>query len=182
MQVSIRILPLVLGFAACRPAEEAPPPQLPGGQVSALAAPPEPGRPGVRFDPSTVHVGQQVGGLVVDSVAISTAFGDTVRVGTVRFRGEVALSGNTVRHFDADAGDAAHCFEADSISASSLPRWAGDERRPWFCFSNADASQRLLGSPSEGVRFTVRIERFTIHRGFSDQVNSATLVAVVPKQ
>ena len=65
------------------------------------------------------------------------------------------------------------------MSAARLPRWLGDERRPWFCFENRDAAARALGPPSEGVQATIVIERFTIHRGGSDEVNSASFVRLV---
>jgi hypothetical protein len=71
------------------------------------------------------------------------------------------------------------CFEADSASASRLPRWSGDERRSWFCFGNRHDATRALGPASDGVPATIVIERFTINRGLSDQVNSAWFVQLV---
>jgi hypothetical protein len=102
---------------------------------------------------------------------------DSTFVGTARFRGEIELSGQTLRHPESDVQ--AICFEADPPSAARLPRWQGDERRPWFCFTNDAEVRRALGPPSDGVRAIVVIDRFTIHRGLSDEVNSARLVRVV---
>jgi hypothetical protein len=118
----------------------------------------------------------QVGDVVADSLAVRVAL-DSTWVGTVRFTGELILSGQTLRHFDADSR--ALCFEADSASAARMPRWAGDERRPWFCFENQAEAVRVLGPPSEGVQVTIAIEAFTIHRGLSDEVNSARFVRVI---
>lgn len=130
-------------------------------------------RPGIRFDPSTVKNGSSVGTLVLDSIVARQAVADSTYVGTARFRGTIELSGWTMRHPDPDAYRVVTCFEADSVSAARLPRWKGDERRLWFCFSNrADAAQ-ALGPPSEGVPATIVIDQFTIHRGLSDEVNSA---------
>jgi hypothetical protein len=84
---------------------------------------------------------------------------------------------HAVRQFDSHSH--AVCFEADSASAASLPRWEGDERRPWFCFENGAAAAKLLGAPEEERDAPIVIDRFTIHRGLSDQVNSARLVRVV---
>ena len=137
-------------------------------------------RPGIRFDPATVAVGQRIGVLTVDSVSVSPAFNDSVLVGTVRFAGELTLTGSVMAHFDADAQDAPSCFEADAAGAATMPRWSGDERRPWFCFSNAAEAVRLFDGAKAGEVLTVTIREFTIHRGFSDQVNAAELVARQP--
>lgn len=137
----------------------------------------EPFRPGIRFDPATLRSGTSVGTLVVDSVTARTTPVDSTYVGTARFRGEIELSGQTLRHPESDVQ--AICFEADSLSAARLPRWQGDERRPWFCFTNDAEARRALGPPSEGVGATVVIDRFTIHRGLTDEVNSARLVRAV---
>jgi hypothetical protein len=134
-------------------------------------------RPGIRFNPATLRPGTRVGELVADSVAADTRSIDSTSFGVARFRGQIELSGWTLGHSDPDSR--AICFEADSASAARLPRWLGDERRPWFCFVNRDAAARALGPPSEGVYATVVIERFTIHRGGSDEVNSAAFVRLV---
>ncbi len=140
---------------------------------------PEPaGRPGIRFDPSTLRLGDRVGTLVADSVVARVTPVDSSYVGTARFRGEIELAGATFRHPESDSE--AVCFEVDSASAVRLPRWRGDERRPWFCFENDAEARRALGPPSAGVRATIVIDRFTIHRGLSDEVNAARLVRVVP--
>jgi hypothetical protein len=136
-------------------------------------------RPGIRFDPSRVRDGSSVGTLVVDSIVARQAVVESTYVGTARFRGTIELSGWTMRHPDPDAYRVVTCFEADSSSAARLPRWAGDERRAWFCFTNRVEAAQALGPPSEGVQATIVIDEFTIHRGLSDEVNSARLVRLV---
>ncbi len=135
-------------------------------------------RAGIRFDPSTARVGAEIGSLVLDSIDARKAF-DSTSVGTARFRGAIQLQGWTMRHPDADAWRVMACFEADSASAARLPRWQGDERRPWFCVSNRADAARALGPPSEGIPAAVVIDSFTIHRGLSDEVNSARFVRLV---
>jgi hypothetical protein len=135
-------------------------------------------RPGIRFDPSTVRRGMTVGSLMIDSIEARRAI-DSSYVGSARFRGDIRLRGWTMRHPDPDLYRVITCFEADSASAARLPRWEGDQRRPWFCFSNRSEAARLLGPPSEGVPATIVIDRFTIHRGLSDEVNSARFVRLV---
>lgn len=136
-------------------------------------------RPGIRFDPSRVRSGSSVGTLVIDSIVSRQVVGDSTYVGTARFRGAIELSGWTMRHPDPDAYRVVTCFEADSASAARLPRWAGDERRAWFCFSNRVEAARALGPPSEGIQATIVVDQLTIHRGLSDEVNSARFVRLV---
>lgn len=131
-------------------------------------------RIGVVFDPSRVHPGDSVAGLVVERAVVTRAI-DSSFVGDIAFRGEVELSGRTIPHFEADASNSV-CFEADSVSAARLPRWAGDRRRPWFCFSNTTAARRALGPASAERPARIVIRDFVIHRGLSDQVNSARFV------
>ncbi len=95
-------------------------------------------------------------------------------VGMARFEGTLELDGRTMPHFEPDVR--AVCFEADSASAARMPRWSGDERRPWLCFENGDDARTRLGDPSARRPARVRIDRFTIHRNLSDAVNSARLV------
>ena len=146
---------------------------------SAAVSPAESAQSGIRFDPVTLRPGERVGDLVADTVAFRTALADSTLVGIARFSGEIQLTGQTMRHPDADLRHTEMCFEADSTSATRLPRWPGDERRPWFCFVNRDAAVRALRGPSEGIAASIVIDQFTIHRGLSDEVNSARLVRVV---
>ena len=145
--------------------------------VSDAPAPEAAPRPGIRFDPDSIRVGARVGSLVLDSIAVRHAIVDSVAVGTARFAGAIELTGATMRHPDPDASFA--CFEADDASASRLPRWRGDERRAWFCFENGAEAARALGPPSDGVAATIEIDRFTIHRGLTDEVNGARFVRLV---
>jgi hypothetical protein len=132
-------------------------------------------RTGIVFDPSRVRPGDSIAGLVVERVSVSRAMADSTLVGDIAFRGEIELTGRTFIHPDADAADAA-CFEADSVGAAMLPRWAEDRRRAWFCFSNGVEAIRALGPSREQRRARVVIAEFVIHRGLSDQVNSARFV------
>jgi hypothetical protein len=117
-----------------------------------------------------------VGNLEIEHIEATRAV-DSSWVGTARFRGVLTLRGRTIPHLEQDAR--AVCFEADSSSAARLPRWSGDERRSWFCFENLAEAARDLAGPGLVRAATVRIDRFTIHRGLTDQVNSARLVNVV---
>ena len=112
-------------------------------------------------------------------LTVSRAADSTTLVGSVRFSGELSLTGRAIPHFDSDVHEV--CFEADAASAARMPRWAGDTRRPWFCFANQAEAQRSLAAPHETRPATVVIDRFTIYRGLSDQVNSAELVRVVTR-
>lgn len=146
-----------------------------------LSAPsPDVRRPGIRFDPDTLAAGARVGGLVLETVrSVDPAAGRDAA--SASFRGEITLTGQTLRHPDDDLAVVSVCFEADSASAARMPRWEGDERRPWFCFSNRAEATRLLAAPGEIVTASVVIDRFTIYYGVSDEVNSARLVRVLSR-
>jgi hypothetical protein len=139
----------------------------------------DPFRPGIRFHPATLRPGAQVGELVVDSIVVDGPLIDSTYFGVAWFRGPIQLSGWTHRHPDSDLNDIALCFEVDSASAARLPRWSGDERRPWFCFGNRVAASGALGPPSEGVRATIVIDRLTIRVSGSDDFNTANFVRLV---
>ena len=129
---------------------------------------------GNRFDPGTAQRGDSVVGLVLDSIARTrTPSGDWV--GSARFIGVVTVSGHTFRHPDGDDYPFP-CFEVDSSSALRLPRWAGDERRPWFCFENAAHAKDWIGGVTTDKPFVIVVDRFTINRSLSDAVNSARLI------
>ena len=125
----------------------------------------------------------RVGDLVVDSVdarqvaidsAGATRMIATLQwVGMARFRGQLTLRGRLMRHSDSDVR--VLCFEADSASAALMPRWAGDTRRAWFCFSNPQA-ERMLGKRTADQSVEVVIDQFVIRRSFSDEVNHARLL------
>lgn len=135
------------------------------------------GRPGIRFDPEALEPGDTVGGLVVDSVRAARTIVDSSLVGTAWFRGRLELGGSVLPHFDEDMRQSTVCFEAEPASAARMPRWEGDERRPWFCFTNEADAARLRGMGD--IAATIVIDEFTIHRGLTDEVNSARLVEVV---
>lgn len=126
----------------------------------------------VVFDPGSVRPGDSIAGLVVERIAANHTPMDSTFVGTAAFRGEIALAGRTVRHPEADAINEV-CFEADSASAARLPRWSGDHRRAWFCFSNASAAARALGPAGTEWPARIVISHFVIHRGLTDEVNAA---------
>ena len=132
-------------------------------------------RLGVVFDPGRVRPGDTIAGLVVERIAAHHTLMDSTLVGTAGFRGEIELAGATVRHPEADATKDV-CFDADSASAARLPRWAGDRRRAWFCFSNATAAARALGPPRTEWPARIVISHFVIHRGLTDEVNAAQFV------
>jgi hypothetical protein len=170
----LALLPVWAAAAACTPPAEEP--SVPDGPVAEAMEV----RPGVRFDPATTAPGTAVGGLTVESVDARVAAGAGEVVGTARFSGELTLSGATMRHPDYPDVPAI-CFEADEASAARLPRWEGDERRAWFCFENHVTAASALAAPGEVRPATVTIDRFTIHRGLSDEVNTAVLVRVTAR-
>jgi hypothetical protein len=131
--------------------------------------------PGV-FDPDRVQVGDTVAGMRVVKVLLERA-ADGEPVGTVRFAGEARVRGRTGAHPDTDVD--LPCFFADSTSGGRLPRFARDERRPWFCFSNAAEARRLL--PADTAARSIVIDGFIYQYARTDVVNTARLVRVGPE-
>jgi hypothetical protein len=157
---------------ACSSSDEA-------ARDSARAPDPRPTQVVVEFDPLMTYRGDTVRALTVDSIAAQRTPNGEV-VGLARFAGALILTGQTFRHPDGDDYPFP-CFEADTTSARKLPRWSGDERRPWLCFENRDEARMKLGEASSGIPATIRVDRFTIHRNLSDAVNSARLIEVVSR-
>lgn len=130
-------------------------------------------QPGIRFDPGRLRQGDAVGDLVADSVAARRSAVDSTHVGSVTFRGRLQLSGRLMEHPEADLRETVVCFEADAASAGRMPRWRHDARRPWFCFVNPADARRALAPSDSVTSMTIVIEGFTIHRGLTDEVNTA---------
>jgi hypothetical protein len=173
---------LAVSASACRPADKSV--ERTAETAAILSARSEtPIALGIRFDPARLRPTMRVGDLVADSVdarqvAIDSAgatrmIATLAWVGMARFRGQLTLRGRLMKHTDSDVR--VLCFVADSASAALMPRWAGDNRRAWFCFSNAEA-ERLLGRRSDNRSVEVVIDQFVIRRSFSDDVNTARLI------
>lgn len=127
------------------------------------------------FDPSAIGSGQQVGTLAVDTADVAWSEAMSTWTGTVRFRGEIPLRGRRISHFDFPEV-ASTCFEVDSASALTLPRWPDDERRPWFCFENDSTARRILGAVDSTKVVDIVVDRFTTVRAFTDAVNTARIL------
>lgn len=183
-------LVFVLSVAACDRTNRDRVPDTSGGRLPGTQRQPTPSsvyqpdpdtagdrlaRLGVVFDPGRVRPGDTIAGLVLERIVANHTPMDSTLVGTAAFRGRIELAGATMRHPEADATKDV-CFEADSASAARLPRWAGDRRRAWFCFSNAGAAARELGPPRTERPAHVVISHFVIHRGLTDEVNAARFV------
>ena len=125
------------------------------------------------FDPATARVGDTIAGLVLENLERQRAVSGEW-VGSAHFRGTLLLTGQTFAHPDGPDYPFP-CFEVDSPSAPRLPRWEGDTRRPWFCFENSAEARSILDGSTPGRRFSIRVDRFTIHRNLTGAVNSARL-------
>ena len=134
--------------------------------------------PGIRFDPTSLLPGDRVGNLVADSVSIRQTSGSDW-VGLARFRGELMLGGHATH--PAEASPTAVCFEADSLSATRMPRVAGDRRRPVICFTNPGPAARELGPAAEARPATILIDGFSVLRGQSDGLNRARFVRLLAR-
>jgi hypothetical protein len=165
----VAVAALLVAVAGCIREPEMKSSPADGGIAGATAA------AQITFDPSAIRPGQQVGSLAVDTADVAWSEAMSTWVGTVRFRGEIPLRGRRIPHFDFPEV-ASTCFEADSASALTLPRWPDDDRRPWFCFENDSTAHRLLGAVDSSKPVDIVVDRFTTVRAFTDAVNTARIL------
>ena len=181
--ISHLIVALSLGIASgCSPAANTPTisTPTPAGTPPVNQTPAAPN--GSVFDPSQVKPGDRVAGLDVVTVNVQP-FENRGYVGTVKFRGELTLSGTYKTDPSADeTSTRTPCFFVNSTSAQKLPRFTNDGRIPWFCFSNPDEAQNLLGPPTtEGQEAIIVVDDYTLTYQPTDAVNTARLVQVEQK-
>jgi hypothetical protein len=177
MKNLLTVFALTVSGSACGPADRTAE-RSPATAATPFTRSDTPIRQGIRFDPVSLRPGMRVGDLVADSVVARRAKLDSANsawVGAARFRGQLTLRGRLLKHPDSDVRGL--CFEADSASATMMPRWAEDTRRAWFCFSNLEA-ERLLGGRRESRSVEVVVDQFVIRRSFSDDVNTARLMGI----
>lgn len=136
-----------------------------------------------RFDPAELRVGQQVLGLTVASVDVRPAPDlDFGYIGEVAFKGEVTVSGRYRAHPDYPQPGADYlCFFVDAESVVRLPRFRGDERYPWFCFTNREVALEELGPMEAEGAATVVIDDYRTVRRPTDAFDTATLLRVLSK-
>lgn len=146
------------------------------GQRDQGAIPGAPSADSNLFDPGRLRVGDRVHGLVVEDLRLQTAY-DSTLVGSVVLGGEVGVRGTRIRHFDGEVD--AVCVELDSLSDRRLPRWVGDTRRRWFCFSNDSFARRALEGVPIGAAMEFVIRRLQVVRSYSDAFDTAELVRVI---
>ena len=177
------VLLLVLA-AACGGAPDGAPARADDPALTPGGARFVPDREPHHFDAGTLAPGDTFLGLRVVHTDVQRVFEDSVWSGTVRFAGEVEVTGVYQRHFDYPE-PAALCFHVtDDASIRRLPdfapdTWTSTNARHWFCFSNADDAVRLLGAGEEPVAATIAIDDFINHRLFTDAVDEARLLRVV---
>lgn len=131
-----------------------------------------------RFDPTAMRPGARFMDFTVTSANVSRSVSDQSYIGSVRFSGEIELSGRYHPHFDYPEV-AARCFTVAEGSVPKLPRWPEDERRVWFCFENQEFATKELGAPGTSGEATIVVRRYMTARSMSDVVDEAELVSVV---
>ncbi|HSJ25329.1 MAG TPA: hypothetical protein VK929_11700 [Longimicrobiales bacterium] len=134
------------------------------------------------FDPGSISVGDSLLGLVVREREVMRVFDDSVWAGRVHFAGEITVTGIYQRHFDWPEPDAL-CFHVDDSSVQAVPAfspdsWTSANAKVWFCLTNPERAQALLGSGETPVRATVVVDDYAVLREFSDVFDTARLVRV----
>lgn len=103
---------------------------------------------------------------------------------------ELTLEGTFERRTDAYSrrvlGDAV-CFIPDEKFEKAIPRFPGDDRRAWFCFSNLAAAMKGFALPARGkgcgARGTAHIvvSDYVVSREGGESVDKARLERVLRK-
>ena len=167
---------LLLGSISAACSEPAPPAPATARQQAPAAA-------ANHFDPGAVAVGDTVAGLHIVALDVQRVFEDSVWTGTVRFAGEIELTGVYQGHFDYPE-PAEVCFHPDSASAARIPRFEPDgltspDGKTWFCFDDAAAAERGLGDPRAYRWASIVVDDYRLQRAFTDAYDVARLVRVV---
>ena len=134
---------------------------------------------------------------VMSLIAASAAHSAEPRAGTwrrvgqsghlVSYAGTIVLSGTYERRLDPTTrslqGDQV-CFVPDANSKDLVPREEGDNRTPWFCFSNRDRAVHLLSLPTQGGcghfgTATVAISHYVANRAEATVFDTAKLDRVL---
>ena len=126
-----------------------------------------------RFDPATAAEGDSVGPWEITSLDLTPGIGPAEWVGTVTFSGEVELRGRAQPHPDADLDIL--CFLVDEASRERIPRMTGDERIPWFCFTNQEEAADALDPARMADRVRVIVSNYTYRYARTDIHDSARL-------
>jgi hypothetical protein len=132
------------------------------------------------FDPNGLSAGDTHMNLRVTDVDVRRVLGDSVWSGRVRFAGEIRVSGVYQRHFDWPEPDA-RCFHVDDAAAGAVPdfapdTWTSPGMKVWFCFTNPERAEELLGSGETPRHATIAVDDYLVTREFSDVFDTARLV------
>ncbi len=165
--------PLLL--VAC--AHEAAPPAQDASSDSALVTP---APPPLTFDPGGVQPGDTIGGMVVVSKDVRREGPDSLWIGTVVFEGDLVVQGVYQQHPDWPTVQTP-CFQVtDPVSAARVPRFTSDamgqgDARTWFCFSNPDVAQDLVGDPQEPHEVVIALSRYEVRRDIGESADVAEI-------
>lgn len=135
-----------------------------------------------QFDGMKIKVGDQVATMTVEQVDLQVAetMPEYGPIGTVRFSGEVEISG--AYHFinDDQLGEQVF-FEVDADSQAKLPKLQNDERDLLFLFENDEEAKKQFGPEPGKGRAVVKIDRYWIHYQPKEAYNTALLLEVKEK-
>jgi hypothetical protein len=102
------------------------------------------------------------------------------------YTGQVTVRGRFHQELENEFIDSL-CFTADQRSAKKIPREPGDERAPWFCFSNQRKAMTALGVPvraGKGLcgfdgKATLVISNYRLDRRETETADGALLERVI---
>lgn len=121
----------------------------------------------VTFNRDSIESGDRVGALSYDRNELSRYY----------FNGEVTVTGAySVNLDDPLLGDTWCMRNLDEESLAKIPKETSDSRDVWFCFTNTDEVQSVLGNDSI-ASITVTISEYVVDLKESSVFNTATFVS-----
>jgi hypothetical protein len=134
------------------------------------------------FEVEKIQVGDKIAGLQVTSVAPFDAAYSKIAADNayVNFSGKATVSGTFHNYYSQEVGffyDQV-CFDVDESSRQKLPQISGDERTPWFCFSNNDFARKQFSPDGSAGNATIVIDKYNLVSYPSEVWNSAELIEV----
>lgn len=123
--------------------------------------------------------------LLVTAEGLKFQGADKTDSGYENYTGQITVTGKYYRDFDNEVMGDGVCFMVNKASAKLIPRRNGDQRAPWFCFSNQQTAIntfKIAKKPAKGYcryagQATVTVNRYATYVEESEGSDLAQLLS-----